>query len=483
MMPSEAERALQGSHLQKSGAAVNNGLMKHITTGFAALACALAFSAPASAQHDSAVLQAQALEDDTAYEIVEGLTTEVGHRLAGTEDEARARAWAVKKLTALGFSNIRVEPFTLPVWVRGEETGYITAPFPHKMHITALGNSASTGEEGLEAEIVYFETLADLNAAPDDSLSGKIAFVSHKMTKTQDGSSYGAFGGARFVGPRIASQKGAAAIIIRSVGTDYHRNPHTGGTNFGEETPIPAAAISIPDAENLERVIARGKPVTVKLKLTPRTLGEMESGNVIAEIPGSDPDAPIIVIGGHLDSWDLGTGAVDDGAGVAITTAAAKLIKDAGQPKRTIRVVWFGSEEVGIYGGRAYAEKYGAAGHAIAMESDFGAGPIWRVEFKLPEGNAALQTKIGNALAPLGIGMSGITAGGGPDNGPLVALGVNAIDLQQDGTDYFDLHHTPDDTLDKIDPAAMRQNVAAWVTVLSIIANSDADIAARPVAE
>ncbi|WOE74067.1 M20/M25/M40 family metallo-hydrolase [Alterisphingorhabdus coralli] len=455
--------------------------MKRKTYGFATLIPALLLASPALAQHDPAALQAKALEDDTAYDIVEGLTTEVGHRLAGTEDEARARDWAVQKLASLGFENIRVEPFTLPVWVRGEEEAYITSPFPHKMHITALGNSASTGEDGLEAEIAYFPTLADLSAARDGSLEGKIAFVSHKMTKTMDGSSYGAFGGARFIGPRIASQKGAAAIIIRSVGTDYHRNPHTGGTSFANGDPIPAAAISIPDAENLERVIARGKPVTVKLKLTPRTLGELESGNVITEIPGSDPNAPIIVIGGHLDSWDLGTGAVDDGAGVAITTAAAKLVKDAGQPKRTIRLIWFGSEEVGIYGGRAYAEKHGAAGHAIAMESDFGAGRIWRVEFKLPEGNDALKTEIANALAPLGIGKSEIMASGGPDNGPLVRLGVNAIDLQQDGTDYFDLHHTPDDTLDKIDPKAMQQNVAAWATVLSIIANSDADIAARPV--
>ncbi len=461
--------------------------MKHLSTGFAALASALIFSAPAYAQFNVAELQEKALADDTAYEIVEGLTTEVGPRLAGTEAEARARDWAVKKLTALGFENIRVDNFELPTWVRGEEVAQIIAPFPHNMHITALGNSASTGEDGMEGEIVHFRTLADLQAIPDNSLNGKIAYVSHDMTRTQDGSSYGYFGGVRFFGPRVASEKGASAMVIRSVGTDYHRNPHTGNTSFGDAKPIPAGAISIPDAENLDRIIERaktlGEPVRIRMKMTPRNIGVQTSGNVIAEIPGSDPSLPIIVIGGHLDSWDLGTGAVDDGAGVAITTAAAKLIKDAGQPKRTIRIVWFGSEEVGIWGGRAYAEKYGAKGHAIAMESDFGAGRIYRVEFKLPEGNDALKTEITNALSTLGIGPWAAPASGGPDNGPLVRLGVNAIDLQQDGTDYFDLHHTPDDTLDKIDPAMMKQNVAAWVTVLSIIANSEADIAARPVAQ
>ena len=159
-----------------------------------------------------------------------------------------------------------------------------------------------------------------------------------------------------------------------------------------------------------------------------------------------------------------------------ISAAAAKLIMDAGTPKRTIRVVWFGAEEVGLFGGIAYAKKHGAAGHALAMESDFGADRIWQVDFKLPQGTDDLKTRIANALAPLGIGRSNEPAGGGPDVGPTVALGVNAIDLQQDGTDYFDLHHTPDDTLDKIDPKKLQQNVAAWATVLSIVANDPADL-------
>jgi carboxypeptidase Q len=456
-----------------------------MNTRFLLAAAALALPFPLAAQqkpaHDPAALQQKALTDDTAYGIVEDLTTEIGPRLAGTEREAAARAWAVERLKAMGFSNVRIEPFDMKTWVRGTETAEITGPYTGKLHISALGNSASTGDKGLEAEVVYFRTLADLQAAPEGSLKGRIAFVSHKMTKTQSGASYGQFGGVRRAGPGLAAQKGAAAIVIRSVGTDYHRNPHTGGTNFPEGvTPIPAAALSIPDAENLERMITRaaklGQPVKMKLVLTPRQIGITQSGNVIAEVPGSDPSAGMILVGGHLDSWDLGTGAIDDGAGVAISAAAAKLIMDAGTPKRTIRVVWFGAEEVGLFGGIAYAKAHGAAGHALAMESDFGADRIWQVDFRLPEGTDGLKTRIANALAPLGIGRSNDVAGGGPDVGPTVALGVNAVDLQQDGTDYFDLHHTPDDTLDKIDPKALQQNVAAWATVLGIVANDPADL-------
>lgn len=452
-----------------------------ILAALAALTLPFPLIAQPSPAHDPAALQQKALADDTAYGIVEDLTTEIGPRLAGTDREAAARDWAVKRLKAMGFANVRVEPFDMQTWVRGIETAEVTAPYTGNMHISALGNSASTGPRGLEAEIVYFRTMADLDAAPAGSLNGKIAFVSHKMTRTQTGASYGQFGDVRRRGPNIAATKGAAAIVIRSVGTDYHRNPHTGGTNFAEGvTPIPAAALSIPDAENLERMIRRaardGKPVNMKLVLTPRQIGTTQSGNVIAEVPGSDPAAGAILIGGHLDSWDLGTGAIDDGAGVAISAAAAKLVMDAGTPKRTIHVVWWGAEEVGIFGGKAYAEKHGAAGHALAMESDFGAGRIWQVEFRLPASAAAMQTEITNALAPMGIGAGRGVASGGPDHGPIVALGVNAIDLQQDGTDYFDLHHTPDDTLDKIDPQMMRQNVAAWATVLGIVANDPADL-------
>jgi hypothetical protein len=366
----------------------------------------------------------------------------------------------------------------MPTWVRGEEAASIVAPFPQKLAIAALGNSGSTGEAGLEADIVYFPTIDHLRAAPDGSLKGKIAFVSHNMKATQDGSSYGAFGPARFVGPNIAAKKGAAAIVIRSIGTDYHRNPHTGNTNFDPGvTPIPAGALSIPDAENLERMIARGKPVRLKLKLTPKNVGMQTSGNVLAEVKGSNPDLPMIVIACHLDSWDLGTGAIDDAAGCGIIGAAAKHLKSMGQPKRTVRLLWAGAEEVGIWGGRDYGEKHANEPHAFARESDFGAGKVWGVDFRLPESASALRGQIVSALAPLGVVPRKELAGGGADVGAIIAaqkLGI--IDLQQDGTKYFDLHHTPDDTLDKIDKAELRQNVAAWVATLALVANYDGEL-------
>ncbi|WP_417590539.1 M28 family peptidase [Parasphingorhabdus sp.] len=452
--------------------------MRIIATLLAGASALLLSTTALAGNHDPVALQAKALQDDVAWDIVEGLTTEIGPRQAGTEAEARARIWAVAKLKALGFSNVRSESYMMPTWIRGKETATVVSPFPQALAITALGNSGSTGDKGLTAEVVYFPTLADLIAAPDGSLKGKIAFVSHKMKPTQDGSSYGAFGPARFVGPNIAAKKGAAAIVIRSAGTDHHRNPHTGNTNFeAGVTPIPAGALSIPDAENLERIFARGKAVKLKLVLTPQNIGQQESGNVIAELPGSDPSLGMIVIACHLDSWDLGTGAIDDASGCAITTAAAKHIMAGGQPRRTIRLLWAGAEEVGIWGGKAYGEAHKGDNHALAMESDFGADRIWRVEFNLPDGASALADQVATALQPLGIGRGQQKASGGADVQSIIANNnLAVIDLQQDGTRYFDLHHTPDDTLDKVDPEQLRQNVAAWSTVLSIIANSDADL-------
>ena len=421
-----------------------------------------------------------ALENDpVAWEITEGLTTEVGARQAGTEAEARGRAWALNYLRKAGFANVREEPFDMPTWVRGEERAWVVSPFPQKFAIAALGNSGSTGPNGLEAEVAYFPTIDDLRAAPNGSLAGKIAFVSHSMRPTQDGSSYGAFGPARFSGPNIAAKKGAAAIVIRSIGTDRaHRNPHTGNTNFeAGVTPIPAGALSIPDADNLVRMVERGKPVTLRLLLTPQNIGIQKSGNVVAELPGGNPALPPIVIACHLDSWDLGTGAIDDAAGCGIITAAASAIKGM-KRQRTIRLLWAGAEEVGIWGGKAYAEANKAVPHALAMESDFGADRVWRVDFKLPETAKALSDRIAARLAPLGISRGRDQASGGADVGAIIAAqNLAIIDLQQDGSRYFDLHHTPDDTLSMIDKVQLRQNVAAWTAVLAEVANYEGELA------
>ena len=467
--------------LAKPRSDVSHRQMKKTHLPLAGLFVLSLSSAGIGANHDPIKLQSKALKDEVAYDLVEALTTEIGPRQAGTEAEARARTWAVKKLNSLGFQNVRNEPFKMPTWIRGEETAEVTSPFPQKMHVTALGNSASTGKNGIEAEVAYFDSLAALSAAPDGSLTGKIAFVTHNMHRAQDGSNYSAFGPIRWFGPSIASQKGAAAYVIKSIGTDYHRNPHTGSTGFAKGvSPIPAGALSIPDADNLERMVERsqksGISVKLKLVLTPQNIGQQESGNVIAEVIGQAPSKPMLLIACHLDSWDLATGAFDDAAGCGIITAAAKNIMDQGQPLRTIRLLWAGAEEVGIWGGKAYRDAHRDEPHAIAMESDFGADKVWRVEFTMPESSKSVQNEIARNLLNLGIGRSSGVAGGGADIGPIITdKNLAIIDLQQDGTRYFDLHHTPDDTLDKIDPEQLRQNVAAWTTVLSIIANSEVD--------
>jgi hypothetical protein len=441
----------------------------------------LSLPAVAPAQNASALaerLRDAALKDDVAWDIVEGLTTEVGPRLAGTEGEARAREWAVRRLKALGFSNVRIETYNMPVWVRGEERAEIVAPFPQPLVVTALGNSGATAAGGVTAQVVGFDTIAELEAAPESQVRGKIVFVSHAMTATQDGSQYGYFGAARRTGPSVASRKGAVGIVIRSIGTDSHRNPHTGVQMWAQGvTPIPAGALSIPDAEQLQRILERGKPVTMKLTLTPRNLGMRQSGNVIAEVPGTNKDAGVVLIGGHLDSWDLGTGAFDNAAGVAITAAAAKRIMEAGRPRRTIRVVWFGAEEVGGDGAKAYRAAHAKDKVVFVSESDFGADRVWRMDPGFAPANAALADRIATALAPLGIARSTQPASAGADLGAYAREGIAVVDLQQDGTRYFDIHHTPDDTLDKVDPEQLRQNVAAWTAMLSVIANAKEDIA------
>lgn len=453
-------------------------------------------SAPALAQNnasataDAAALKAQPMIDkvlntDTiAWDIVEGLTTEVGPRLAGTEAEARARVWAVTKLKALGFKNVRAEPYKMPVWVRGEEKAEIVSPFPQRLTLTALGNSGATPANGLAAEVIYFKDLASLESANSASVKGKIVFVSHNMQPTQDGSSYGYHGRVRRVAPALAAKMGAVGVVIRSIGTDYHRNPHTGVTSWPDGmTPIPAAALSLPDAENLERIFKRGKPVMMNLTLTPRFVGEQESGNVIAEIPGTDPAAGIVLVACHLDSWDLATGAIDDASGCGIVTAAALHATHINaKPRRTIRVLWAGAEEVGLFGARAYAAAHGSDNHVVAGESDFGADRVWRFQTNYGEAGKPIVARLERALQPLGVARGDTNADAdGADISGIIALGKTAaINLSQDGSDYFNLHHTPDDTLDKVDPAKLRQNVAAWTAAINILANAPEVIAPAP---
>jgi Zn-dependent M28 family amino/carboxypeptidase len=411
------------------------------------------------------------------YAITESLTTEIGPRLAGTPEEAAARDWAVEKFKEIGLQNVRIEEFTIPGWIRGVETASIVSPNPQQLYITSLGGSVATPATGLEADIAYFPTFEDLQAAPMGGLEGKIVFISGRMEKAPDGAGYGPANRKRRSGATEAAKRGARAVVIRSVGTDSHRFPHTGQMRYAEDVKkIPIAALSAPDADQLERTLERGETVRLKMTLTPKAVGDLPSGNVIGEIIGTERPDEIILIGGHLDSWDLGTGAVDDGAGIGISAGAAQAILESGlKPKRTIRVVAFGAEEVGLLGAYAYvnANKDSLANHMLASESDFGAGPVYEIRsgVKGSSGEAVLKEIAG----ALGLPMSSKGTNGGPDIGPMFNEGVPAMRLQQDGTDYFDLHHTPDDTFDKIDPEHMAQNVGAFAAMAWIAANSDSD--------
>lgn len=426
---------------------------------------------------------AQALEPvgDVAWDILAGLTSEVGPRMPGSEAEARARTWADARLKALGFSNVTTEPFPIRGYVRGRDEASLIAPIPYKLAVTALGYSGTTPDKGIDGEVVYFSTLDALKAAPTGSLVGKIAFIDHAMKRAQDGSGYGPYGQVRRAGPAIASAKGAIGVVIRSIGTDSHRNPHTGGTTFADGVkPIPAGAVSNPDADLIARIARSGKPMRLSLVLTGKTTDNLPSGNVFADLPGRDPSLPAILVGCHLDSWDLGTGAIDDAAGCAIITAAALKAQEGGKALRTIRVLWAGSEELGGFGGKAFAAKH-AEPYALAMESDFGAAKVWRVGFSFADANKPLADRIAAALSPMGIVRGSGKASGGTDVEPMIEKQKLAVvDLDQDGTHYFDLHHTPDDTLDKVDPAELAQNVAAWTQVLKIVANEAAPIAPSP---
>lgn len=426
---------------------------------------------------ETEMLIKQSLDSDVAYDVTESLTTEIGPRVAGSAPEARAREWGVAKFKELGFENVRIETFTIPGWERVSESGEIVAPYPQPLYLTALGGSVSTPAGGIEADVAYFPDYDDLVAAPLEGYEGKIIYISGRMEKAPDGAGYGPANRKRRSGATEAAKRGAAGVIIRSVGTDSHRFPHTGQMRYSLDYPrVPIAALSAPDADQLDRIFESGEEVRVKFNLQTRDLGDIESGNVIGEIVGSEKPEEIVLISGHLDSWDLGTGALDDGAGIGISVGAAKVIMDSGlTPKRTIRVVMFGAEETGLWGGRAYADQHedDLVNHVLASESDFGAGPVYEIRSGLGGNGDAFIESLHSQIGHLGIDIGTARSNGGPDIGPMFSKGVPALRLQQDGTDYFDYHHTPDDTFDKIDPDEMKQNVAAWAVMTWMASETD----------
>ncbi|MEJ7745723.1 MAG: M28 family peptidase [Luteimonas sp.] len=427
-------------------------------------------------------LRERALADNTAWKLVESLTTEVGPRPAGSAGDARAVKWAQARFEQLGYDNVRLQPVKIKHWVRRSERGEVLGAHAQPLTLTALGGSPGGTVEG---EVVRFADFASLEAAADGTLAGKIAFVDYRMQRARDGSDYRNGSQIRGRGPSAAIKKGAIGFLMRSAGTDHtRRSPHTGATRFVDGvTPVPSAALANPDADQLARLVALG-PTRVRVALDTAWEGETTSYNVIGEIRGRGKPDEVVMIGGHLDSWDLGTGAIDDGAGIGITMAAGHLIGQLKKrPARTIRVVAFANEEHGLDGARTYAEAQAGniARHQLVAESDFGAGRVYAFNTGAPAHAAAAEQQIADALKPLGIELTD-KGGPGPDLGPIAQRDAAWASLLQDGTDYFDYHHTPDDTLDKIDPQALAQNVAAYAVFAYLAAEADGDFGSEATA-
>lgn len=418
------------------------------------------------------------LDKDLAYGLVESLTVEVGPRLAGTEADLRSVVWAERQFQQLGFDKVWREPFEMLYWERGQASLTVAAPFHQSLVVTALGGSVGTPFDGISSQVVMFNTLEELTQANAADVKDRIVFINHALERDIRGGFYGQVVGGRARGAVEAAKLGAKAIVIRSVGSSNNRFAHTGQMRYEDGIErIPAAAISVPDAQQLSKMLAINPELTLSLQMSNNLPGTVTSHNVIAEITGSKRPDEIVLISAHLDSWDEGTGALDDGAGVGIVMATAALLKQE-KPERTIRVVLFGNEEGGLIGARAYAARHHQqlANHVFASESDFGAGRIWRFDTGMGEQALSFARELQKKLAPLGIAMGPNTASGGPDVSILKAQGVPVASLMQDGTDYFDYHHTPNDTLDKIDPAALRQNLEAWLIMTREIANSQVNL-------
>jgi hypothetical protein len=437
---------------------------------------------------DAAALRDQALKGSAAYPFLRDLTTEIGERLAGSEQEHRAARWAVARLTAMGFKNVHIESFPVPGWTRGEERAELISPSFQHLAVTSLGNAGATPPQGIEAPVALFHTYADMLAQPVGALSGKIVVVTQPMVRAQNGSGYGALAVMRFLGAAEAAKRGAVAYLVRSLATGDSRLPHTGATDFPKDVaPIPAGALSVPDAEQLDRLSAdptlAGQPLRMHLVLTPSFKSGATADTVVADVVGRERPEEVVLIGGHLDSWDLGTGAIDDGAGAAITTAAAKLILDLPRaPRRTVRLALFGAEEIN-FAGPAFAAARSAgekAHYVVAAECDFGAEPVYGVALPGASAKTAYGAMLAQMLAPLPAYVDRAPArSGGEDVEPL-GPDVPLASLEQDGTHYFDIHHSADDTLDKVDPQRMDNAVAAWVAFTYLAADSDVDFRAKP---
>ena len=445
----------------------------------------------------AASLRDTALEDAGTWDILEELIAVAPKRMPGSPGDRIARDWAVEKLETLGFDRVWVQEFNLRGWERQSASAAVLGDEGIELDITSLGKSVSTPIGGVTAQVAHFPTFEDLEAADASSVEGKIVFISNRMERKKDGSGYSPANVARTRGHEVVARKGGLALLIRSIGTDSHDAPHTGGLSFGEsgmtqadldlaydeavnaaygEKTVAAAAISNLDSDVLEALFEAGNDVTVALEIRNIDLGEVTSYNIIGEMTGSERPQEVVITGGHIDAWDTGVGAMDDGMGIAITMNAVALIGALPQrPARTLRYVAFGAEELGLLGAKAYAEEYADVDHVFGSESDFGIGKVWQLSPAMSEDAIPVLGEIASLLEPMGIAWNPEARGYvGPDLMPLVTgAGLAGASLNGDGTYYFDLHHTAEDTLDKIEASDLRFNTAAYAVLLYLVAEHE----------
>jgi hypothetical protein len=407
------------------------------------------------------------LKDLSAYALLSELSEGIGPRLSGSEGAAKAVVWAKAKMEALGFQNVRLLPCKVPHWVRGEgeNGGYIVDGREQSLSLCALGGSVPTPSEGITADVIEVHSLAEAEKLGERG-KGKIVFFNRPMdpTKVNTGEAYGGAVEQRFGGASAAAKSGAVAVLVRSMTLAIDDAPHTGSMGYADRVPkIPAAAISTLAAEHLSALLKAGQTVKVRLKLTCQSLPDADSASVIGEIVGSEKPNEVIVMGGHLDSWDLGRGANDDGTGCVHAMEALSLIQRLGwKPKRTLRVVLFMNEENGGRGAMSYAEeaKKSSQKHIAAIESDDGGfAPMGFGVTATPDQWRRIR-RWAKALTP--INADRLTeGGGGADIGPLAPLGAALFGLAPTDQRYFDYHHSRHDTIDKVNPRELELGAIA----------------------
>ena len=408
-----------------------------------------------------------ALKDSTAWNRLAEMTEKFGNRLSGTAALEQTIDWVIALMKEDGLQNVRGEPAMVPVWVRGEESAQMVRPRVQNLPMLGLGGSIATPPGGITADVLVVGSFSDLTAKAAQA-SGKIVLYDVPFTN------YGETVQYRARGAVAAAKVGAVGALVRSVTPYSQRTPHTGGMSYDSTVRrIPAAAITVEDAEMIHRLVDRGERVRVTLEMSAKTLPDAPSRNVMGELVGSEKPDEIVVFGGHIDSWDVGRGAMDDGGGVVVAWEAVRLLKRLGlKPKRTIRVVGWTNEENGGRGGQAYRDAHRAEvdKHVLAIESD---GGVFKPQgFSFTGSDAAVDMLKQIALLLDRIGASAIVkGGGGADIGPIMALGVPGLGLNVDGTKYFWYHHTEADTIDKLDPNDMARCVAAMAVMAYVAAD------------